>query len=222
VIATAPLPPDRTALLLIDAQQEHFIPGGPREVPDGAAAVRAAAGLLEQARRVGAHVVHVRHVGDDPVFDDFRPGGPGFDFRPELSPALGEPVIDKRGRGAFAGTPLAERLEELGVDAVVVAGFSSCDACTATAREALGRRLRILVASDATAAEAHGGVHPTEAHDRALSAQRRLGIEVFSAETITTLLGGYEEERGSGRSLRGPGVRPAPVGVDQCCCDGSA
>src|SRR4051812_13884178 len=84
LIATAPLAPDRTALLLIDAQQEHFIPGGPHELPGGEDALWEVAGLLERARRVGAHVVHVRHVGEDPVFDDFRPGGPGFDFRPEV------------------------------------------------------------------------------------------------------------------------------------------
>ena len=192
MIATAPLAPDRTALLLIDAQQEHFIPGGPHELPDGEDALWEAAGLLERARHVGAHVVHVRHVGEDPVFDDFRPGGPGFDFRPEVSPENGEPVIEKRARGAFDGTLLSERLEDLGVDAVVVAGFTSCGGCTATAREALGRRLRTLVAADATAAEAPGGVGPADAHDRALSAQRRLGAEVLSAETIKSLLGGYE------------------------------
>lgn len=189
MIATAPLAPDRTALLLIDAQEEHFIPGGPNELPGGEAALGEAAGLLRRARRVGAHVVHVRHVGEDPVFDDFRPGAPGFDFRPEVSPAACEAVIDKRAGGAFDGTPLAERLEELGVEAVVVAGFTSCGGCTATAREALGRRLRTVVAADATAAAAHGGVGPAEAHDRALTAQRRLGAEVLSAATIRALLG---------------------------------
>ncbi|HTI32734.1 MAG TPA: isochorismatase family protein [Miltoncostaea sp.] len=188
MIATAPLTPDRTALLLIDAQEEHFIPGGPNELPDGEAALGEAAGLLQRARRVGAHVVHVRHIGEDPVFDDFRPGAPGFDFRPEVSPAEGEAVIDKRAGGAFDGTTLEDRLAELGVDAVVVAGFTSCGGCTATAREALGRRLRTVIAADATAAAAHGGVLPADAHDRALTAQRRFGAEVLSAATIRSLL----------------------------------
>ena len=191
MIATAPLAPDRTALLLIDAQEEHFIPGGPHELPGGRAALWEAAELLAEVRRQGAHVVHVRHVGEDPVFDDFRPGGPGFDFRPEVSPVGHEPVIEKRACGAFDGTLLAERLEDLGIDTVVLAGFTSCGGCTATAREALGRRLRTLAAADATAAEAHGGVPPDDAHDRALTAQRRLGAEVLSAETIKSLLAGH-------------------------------
>jgi nicotinamidase-related amidase len=134
LIATAPLAPDRTALLLIDAQEEHFIPGGPNELPDGEAALGEAAGLLQRARRAGAHVVHVRHVGEDPVFDDFRPGRPGFDFRPEVSPAEGEAVIEKRAGGAFEGTSLEERLEALGVEAVVVAGFTSCGGCGRSSR----------------------------------------------------------------------------------------
>jgi nicotinamidase-related amidase len=109
-----------------------------------------------------------------------------------VSPARGEPVIEKRGRGAFDGTLLAERLADLGVDAVVVAGFTSCGGCIATAREALRRRLRTLVAADATAAEAHGDLDPAEAHDRALRAQRRLGADALPAESIKSLLTGYE------------------------------
>ena len=188
MIATAPLTPDRTALLLIDAQQEHFIPGGPHEVPHAAAALGHAVALLQRARRVGAHVVHVRHVGEDPLFEDFRRDGPGFAFRPEVAPALGEPVIDKRSHSAFDGTPLERELAVRGVEAVVVVGFTSGTGCTATAKEALVRRFRTLVAADATAAGPHGAFGPFEVHDRALTAQRRLGAEVLSSATIEDLL----------------------------------
>jgi nicotinamidase-related amidase len=192
VIAPAPLAPERTALLLIDAQEEHFIAGGPHEVPDGEGALAEAAGLLERARRAGVHVVHVRRVGDDPVFDDFRPGAPGFPFRPEVRPAGGEPVIDRSAAGAFDGTALGERLDDLGVDAVVLAGFTSCGGCAATAREAVGRRLRTVVAADGTAAAPHGSAAAADAHDRALTVQRRLGAEVLSCASIKSLLEAYE------------------------------
>ena len=78
------------------------------------------------------------------------------------------------------------------MDAVVLAGFTSCGGCTATAREALTRRLRTVVAADATAAGPHGSVPPTDAHDRALTVQRRLGAEVLSCASIKSLLGTYE------------------------------
>jgi nicotinamidase-related amidase len=191
LIATAPLAAERTALLLIDAREEHFIPGGPHEVPGAERALRNAARLLRRARRVGMHVVHVRHVGGDPVLDGVRPDGPGSGVRPEVSPSLGEPVIEPHGAGAFDGTPLAERLDELGVDTVIVAGVTSCGGCTVTAREALGLRLRTLVAADAIAAEPEGGVAPEDVHGRALDVQRRLGAEVLSSGTIKSLLGWY-------------------------------
>jgi nicotinamidase-related amidase len=189
VIATAPLSPGTTALLLIDAQQEHFIPGGPHEVPDARAALGNAAALLERARTVGAHVVHVRHVGDHPLFEDFREGSPGFAIRPEVAPAVGEPVIDKRAPSAFEGTPLEDELAGRSVEAVVVAGFTSPTCCTATALAALARRYRTVVAADATASDPHGSERHDEVHARALTVQRRLGAEVLSSHTIGSLLG---------------------------------
>jgi len=190
VIATAPLAPGTTALLLIDAQEEHFISGGAHEVPDGEAALTNAAALLARARRVGAHVVHVRHVGDHPLFEDFREGSPGFAIRSEVAPAAGEPVIDKRSPSAFDGTPLEDELVGRRVEAVVVAGFTSDTCCAATALAALARRYRTVVAADATAADPHGCEGHQEVHARALTAQRRLGAEVLSTQTIGSLLGG--------------------------------
>lgn len=190
MISAAPLAPGTTALLLIDAQQEHFIPGGPHEVPDARAALGNAATLLGRAREVGAHVVHVRHVGDHPLFEDFREGSPGFAIRPEVAPSAGEPVIDKRAPNAFEGTPLEDELTGRRVEAVVVAGFTSATCCTATALAAVARHFRTVVAADATATDPHGSEAHDELHARALTAQRRLGAEVLSTQTIDSLLGG--------------------------------
>ena len=188
MIAAAPLTPDRTALLLVDVQQEYFRPGGPMELPDGPAALREAALLLDGVRRSGARVVHVRHVSAHPWAGEFRAGSAAVRIRREVAPVSGEPVIDKNAPSAFAGTRLREELEAMRVSTVVVAGFMTGTCCTATAHEALALRYRTVVCSDATAALPSGPATHRQVHDRALGVQRQIGAEVLSAATIARLM----------------------------------
>jgi len=182
------LDPARTALLMIDAQEEYFAPGGPNELPAGAPALAKAAELLEAARAAGAHVVHVRHVVDHPMAEEFRAGSPEVEIRPEVAPVEGEPVVDKRAVSAFVATPLEQLLREAGVQTVIVAGFMTQTCCTATAHEAVSRRYRTLFASDATAAQDYGPQPHDQVHERALEQQRAIGSEVMTAEAIRALL----------------------------------
>jgi nicotinamidase-related amidase len=186
--AASRLDPARTALLMIDAQEEYFAPDGPNRLPAGPAALDRAAALLADARAAGARVVHVRHVSDHPMAEEFRIGTPEVEIRAEVAPAGGEPVIDKRSISAFAGTPLEQTLREWGIETVIIAGFMTQTCCTATAHEAISRRYRTLFASDATAAQDYGPQPHDVVHERALETQRQLGAEVMPAEGIRSLL----------------------------------
>jgi nicotinamidase-related amidase len=53
---------DKTALLVIDAQQEYFAPIGKVVLPGGPAAVARIARVLEWARGRGVPVVHITAV----------------------------------------------------------------------------------------------------------------------------------------------------------------
>lgn len=188
MITTAALDPARTALLVIDAQEEYFTPGGANELPQGPAALARVQELLTAARDAGAQVVHVRHVSDHPLSDEFRVGTPGVEIRPEVAPVEGEAVLDKRMPSAFAGTPLETMLRERGVETVVVSGFMTQTCCMATAHEALSRRYRTVLAEDATAAQDYGPEPAARVHERAIATQRQLGTEVLSASSIAGLL----------------------------------
>jgi nicotinamidase-related amidase len=188
VIATAVLDPARTALLVIDAQEEYFTPGGANELPDGPAALGRVGELLHAAREAGAQVVHVRHVSDHPLSEEFRVGTPGVEIRPEVAPADGEAVLDKRMPSAFVGTPLEAMLRERGVETVIVSGFMTQTCCMATAHESLSRRYRTIFAEDATAAQDYGPQPAAQVHERAVATQRQLGAEVLSASSIAELL----------------------------------
>jgi nicotinamidase-related amidase len=167
VIATAPLDPGRTALLMIAS------PARPLADAPGAGLLGRAAALLARARATGAHVVHVRHL----------PAGGAADG-PSVAPAGWEWVLDTPEADPFAGTGLAEDLGARGVEAVVVAGPMSLACCGATSSRALERRFRTVVAEDATDAGEHGAVE----RQLVLRARTRAGAEVLSTEAIAALL----------------------------------
>jgi nicotinamidase-related amidase len=147
------------ALLLIDVQRAFEDPSwGERNNPGAEANVaRALAGW----RDAGLQVVHVRHSSPDPN-GRFKPGTPGFEFKPEAAPLEGEPVITKSTNSAFVGTGLEELLRERGIDAVAVAGLTTDHCCSATTRSASDLGFTAWVLGDAMAT--HERVAPDGEH----------------------------------------------------------
>lgn len=130
---TAAFPPSGLVLLLIDLQQAIDDPSwGERNNP---AAERQIARLLAHWRQRGWPVWHVRHDSTDPA-SHYRPGQPGNDFKPEVAPLAGEPVIAKRTNSAFIGTDLEARLRAAGQESVVVVGVITNNSVEATVRMA--------------------------------------------------------------------------------------
>lgn len=148
---------DRTALLVIDAQQEYFAPHGRLVLPDGPPAVARIAETLAWARARGLPVVHVTHESRRPNPTTFVPGSPALAIHPAAAPVAGEPVFTKHLPGAFTGTPLEAHLRGLGIEQVIVSGFMTQMCCDTTAREAAHRGFRVLLLADATAAMAVTG-----------------------------------------------------------------
>jgi biuret amidohydrolase len=77
-------------------------------------------------------------------------GEPGAAILPELTPAPGEIVIEKPGKGAFHATPLQDELTRLGARGLVFAGVTTEVCVQTTMREANDRGYRCLLAEDAT------------------------------------------------------------------------
>jgi nicotinamidase-related amidase len=143
---------DRTAVLVIDAQQEYFAPLGRLPLPDGPRAAERIAALLAWARSAGMAVVHVVHESRRPNPTTFAPGSPTLAIHPAAHPVPGEPVLTKHLPGAFTGTDLEARLRGPGITQVVIAGFMTQMCCDSTARQAAHRGFRVLMAADAMAA----------------------------------------------------------------------
>jgi len=169
----------KSALLIIDMQRDFLEPGGfgaalGNDVTLLQAAVGPCRRVLDAARRAGVLVIHTRE-GHRPDLSDAPPlkvdrgdpalrigapgpmgrilvrGEPGHDIIPELYPVVGEPVIDKPGKGAFYQTDLELLLHNRGITTLMVCGVTTEVCVNTTVREANDRGFRCIVLSDCCA-----------------------------------------------------------------------
>ncbi len=200
------LDPARTALVLVDFQEEFFSGGLP--LPEATSAVERAQTLLRWARASGVHVVHVHNVA--PAGSRlFAEGSAGAAVRPEVAPLAGEPVVIKKMAGGFSRTDLHERLQALGVDTIVVAGLMTHLAVDSTVRDGLVLGYRVILASDAAATRdlpgAAGGA-PVPArvlHEAALAALADRFADVLPTREIVQLGPPTRARRGLDESASG-------------------
>ena len=171
--------PSQTALILIDMQRDFIEPGGFGEALGNdlshlRVAVEPAQRLLAWARAQGMRIVHTKEchrpdladcppakrerglpslrIGDPgPMGRILIDGEPGSDFIAELTPAPGEVVLAKPGKGAFYGTALGEMLRVWGVSHLIIAGVTTEVCVQTTMREANDRGYDCVLIEEATA-----------------------------------------------------------------------
>lgn len=158
--------PARTAMIVVDMQNDFVAVGAPMETPAARAVVPRLVEALGICRDAGTRVIYTAHVhrrdgSGMGLFDDMHPpiasrdalvdGTPGVDIYAELAPAEGEHVIKKHRYSAFFGTDLDIVLREWNIDTVIISGTTTENCCLATARDAMFRNYRVVFLSDATA-----------------------------------------------------------------------
>lgn len=147
--------PDRSTLVIIDAQMEYVT--GRLPLAGVGPALDEIAALLALARKNGMPVIHVAHhaAPGRPLFD---PAGPFAAIAPQAAPREGEPVVIKSLPNSFAGTDLLDRLKETGRPELILAGFMTHNCIYATAMSALDHGYRSTIVAAATATRDLGDV----------------------------------------------------------------
>ena len=165
------LDPKRTALLVIDMQNAFVARGAPMEVPAARAIVAPINRLAAELRRRGVAVIWVAHEnrkdGRDwaGFFDAFVAPGRRADASAALSagaelqklfPALevapGDLRVAKNRYSAFIKNDFEKKLQERGIDTLLIAGTKTNVCCECTARDAMMLDYKVVLLSDCTAA----------------------------------------------------------------------
>jgi nicotinamidase-related amidase len=144
---------DKTALLLVDIQNDYF-PGGKMTLEDIDAASFNASLLLGRFRERKLPVVHIRHIADRPGATFFLPDTPGSEIHPSVAPGVDETVIVKHFPNSFRETALLDQLKGAGVASVAVCGAMSHMCIDATVRAACDLGFQCRVARDGCATRA--------------------------------------------------------------------
>ncbi|MCN9242596.1 cysteine hydrolase [Streptomyces sp. RY43-2] len=194
-LATFEIRPERSALLVIDMQDEFVRPGwSPYWVP---AATRMAPRLRRLVRHCrDVHVPVIWTIFDDTHLGLDRPHAlrhlPHADTdwrRPEpaqvwdeMGHRADEVLIRKPSYGAFYDTPLDTILRNLGRDTVIVTGTLTNYCCGTTARQAYERGYHVVFGADVTATDDESRQEPE------LAVLRKGFALVLKADEITERL----------------------------------
>ncbi|VVE12653.1 cysteine hydrolase [Pandoraea morbifera] len=202
---TSGLDATRTALVIVDLQNDFIAPGGaydrggaatreaqalPARVAPVAASLKAAGGFVAASQFTlwpdasGEPMIspHLRQLRPFLRRGDFVAGSPGHGTVAPLASHV-DVSVWKVAYSAFFNTQLDWVLRRAGIDTVAVCGIVTNGGVASTARDAHMRDYRVLVLADGCAA-------PTPAmHDAALVDLRTVG-EIVTCEAFAGLISG--------------------------------
>lgn len=150
--------PARTALVIVDMQNDFVSDGGSLLVPDAAATIPVIAGLRKLARRHRMPVVYTQdtHTDGDPEWEIWpehaRHGSWGWQIVSELAPDPGELVVRKVRYDGFYGTSLDHHLRLWGITTLVICGTVANICVHYTAASAALRWYQVVIPRDAVSA----------------------------------------------------------------------
>jgi nicotinamidase-related amidase len=150
--------PARTALVVIDMQNDFVQRGGSLLVPDAEATIPAIRRLLELARLNRMRVVYGQdtHHRGDPEWEMWPEhcleGSWGWEIIAELAPGVDDTVLRKVRYDAFFGTSLDYLLRLWRVDTLIICGTVANIGVQYTAASAALRWYHVVIPRDAISA----------------------------------------------------------------------
>ena len=183
------LSPRHTAHIVVDLQNGFMDHGQVAEVPMARTIVPNVNRISAALRAAGGIVVFTQHTADAEAIrtwsvffehffaperrarfiEAFTPGNPGHALWSELDVAEQDMVVLKRRFSAFVpgSSDLHARLQERGIDTLIISGTVSQVCCEATARDAMMMNYKVFFITDACATMTdaeHGGTLSAMAH----------------------------------------------------------
>ncbi|CRM57443.1 cysteine hydrolase family protein [Pseudomonas sp. 25 R 14] len=177
------LPAGKSALLVIDFQNEYFT--GKMPIPDGAKALANTRELIKFADDHNMPVYHVQHIA--PAGSAvFAIDGETVKFHPDMQPRANDTVVQKTTVSVFASTELDSRLKKAGIQNLIITGLMTHACVAGAARDAAPLGYNVLVASDASATRAITRVNGDKVDKDALHKGALAEIEDTFGDVMTT------------------------------------
>lgn len=177
------LPAGKTALLVIDFQNEYFT--GRMPIPNGDVALANTQRLIQFADQAAMPVYHFQHVA--PAGSAvFAKDGDGVRFHPKMQPRAKDVVMQKSNVSAFVATDLDQRLKAAGIDTLLISGLMTHACVAGAARDAVPLGYRVVVASDATATRSITRAGGQAVDSNALQQSALAEIEDTFADVLAT------------------------------------
>lgn len=180
----------KKAIIVVDIQNDYF-PGGKWVLSGVEQAADNAARVIEEGRKNGDLIVHIRHdsLADDATF--FVPGTHGVEIHEKARNLPGETLIIKHFMNPYRETPLKEFLDANGITDVVAIGNMShmCIDAVTRASDDFGYKTTVIHDACATHALSFNGVDvPAEFVHAAFMAALRFGYaSVISTEDFLAM-----------------------------------
>ena len=163
---TYPIIAEKTAMLVVDMQNDFVQEGAPIEVPHARAMVPRLNRLLDVCRAHKIPVIYIHHVIRGGNIDAGRladhhaairnnkaiiAGTPNVEIYEGLKPHPGDLMVAKPRYSAFYGTDLEAILRSKSIDTLLISGTVTNVCCDSTARDAFSRDYKVIFLSDGTA-----------------------------------------------------------------------
>jgi nicotinamidase-related amidase len=158
--------PERTAIIVVDMQGVFCDPDGAVYIPDATRVVQPILQILDTGRKARIPVIYLRHVvrgdgSDTGRMRDIYPGVdaildrnlPSVQIIDALKPHAGDIIVDKLFFSGFHNTDLDTILRARDVDTIIITGTVTNVCCESTVRDAVHREYKVIVVSDACAAQ---------------------------------------------------------------------
>jgi ureidoacrylate peracid hydrolase len=155
---------EKTAVLVIDMQNDFIEEGAPIAVRKGRSFAPRLKKFLKECRDSGMLIVYTQHIhrrsgSDLGCMSEHTPGGslregtPGIEIYDEVAPEEGDIIVQKHRYDACYNTDLEIILRNAGIRNVLITGVATENCCAATARGLQARDYNVIFLTDLTGSE---------------------------------------------------------------------
>jgi len=171
----------RTALIVIDIQEDYTGPQAKKRYRDGDRIIAASNALLEQARQKGMPVVFIENVIDNPLIAFLAggvnaPGAPGTAVDRRLLKVPAARTFTKNRADSLSNPELDEFLRKNQVTHLLITGLDAAYCVNATTKGALNRGYKVTLYPEGIATESGKSMDKLAKEWREAGAEVKAGV----------------------------------------------